>query len=144
LWVEKSTWWGKKTNAAGAPQQQPTFQRESDIARQFVQAYYQAFDSNRQGCVSCFSCVHHPRKIPQVNAPKKTLLLLPPRILEFFRDVSTISFEGSTIQGGNNFMAKLQQMGVPMPCSHRLVTLNAQPSQVRCSIDLICTKLIFS
>ena len=89
------------------------FQRESVIARQFVDAYYAVFDTNRQG------------------------------ILTFFRDASTISFEGSTFRGGANFLSRLQQMGIPLPCSHRIVTVNAQPSQVRhCVLAAVLMSLI--
>jgi len=55
-----------------------TFQREVDISRQFITAYYQNFDNNRQA------------------------------IVQFFRDSSTISFEGATFQGGANYLAKVK------------------------------------
>jgi hypothetical protein len=75
------------------------FQQEKAVARQFVEAYYRAFDTNRAG------------------------------VAGFFRDASTVSFEGSTVQGAQGFLAKLQQMGLPPQCAHRIVTLDAQPSQ---------------
>ena len=55
------------------------------MAKMFIDEYYRTFDNNRQGLVS------------------------------FFRDMSTISFEGTSIKGGANYVAKVSHMESAFP-----------------------------
>jgi hypothetical protein len=74
------------------------FIEEKNIATQFGGLYYNTFDTNRAA------------------------------LGRFFRDASTISFEGDNLIGSNAFLNKLQNLGIPNGAQHRVVTVDAQPS----------------
>lgn len=76
----------------------PLFDQETTGANQFIRNYYSSFDSNRQS------------------------------ILNFLKDVSQVSFEGTTLTGGQAFLQRLNQLGLPSGSTHRVVTVDAQPS----------------
>ena len=68
------------------------------IAQQFLTAYYGAFDTNRQG------------------------------VAQLFKDGSTLSFEGVTVKGAQQIVAKLVSLQLPPGTKHQVTTTDAQPS----------------
>lgn len=86
--------------AAALPQYPALCVQEREMARLFVNQFYATFDGNR-------------------NA-----------LMNMYRDVSTVGFEGDTVRGGAAFVQKLAGMGLPPTLAHRVVTVDAQPSVV--------------
>jgi hypothetical protein len=88
----------QSTQNTKAPAPPPLWDRETQMAKSFVQQFYNTFDTNRAALAS------------------------------MYRDASQISFEGGTVQGANNFLQRLSQLGLPPGAQHRIVTVDAQPS----------------
>ena len=90
-----------------APQALP-FERETQLAKQFVEQFYATFDSNRMN------------------------------LTNVYRDMSQISFEGATVQGANAFIQRIEQLQLPPNQRHRPVTIDAQPSVAGSGAVLVC------
>lgn len=75
------------------------FESETNTAKVFVSQYYQMFDSNRTQAVTTL-----------------------------FKDVSSVSFEGTTVQGAQAFLNRINALGIPPNAQHRVITVDAQPS----------------
>mmetsp|Transcript_16223 Transcript_16223/g.31407 ORF Transcript_16223/g.31407 Transcript_16223/m.31407 type:complete len:250 (-) Transcript_16223:108-857(-) len=70
----------------------------NSVANAFVQAFYQAVDSNQQ------------------------------QLGDFFQDVSTLSFEGETVNGKNAIVQKITGLGLPANVTRRITATDAQNS----------------
>ncbi len=84
-------------------QQQPPllFEAETQAAKQFVQQYYNLFDANKAQAVT-----------------------------SLFKDASTVCFEGTSMLGANQYLQRINELGIPPTAQHRVVTVDCQPSCV--------------
>jgi hypothetical protein len=92
----------------GVLQPPQPFERETQLARQFVDQFYRTFDTNRLGLTAVF------------------------------RDMSQISFEGATVQGANAFIQRIEQLRLPAGAAHRTITVDAQPSVAGSCAIIVC------